>query len=1562
MCVPGQFQATGNSTDCVECNPGWYQINNASTECFECPTGSSCAEKEELPFKCLDGFYQLEPGKIFCHMCTFEDFQLSDETNTSNTSTATADVCKSCYAGTFCVNVSAPPLPCEAGYYTPYAAMTSCLECSSGMYAGQAGTSQCIGCPVGNACSSTEVFPCETGYYQDDIERTFCKMCEAGFFQNETEGTICYNCQPGFFCELLFRNTTQACSTGMYQDNSAQTSCKECESGYFQIDDISSKETLFKTAANRTSCNACQAGYKCATTDENEQVCALGWYNNADRQTKCYECQTGYYANVTGSLGCLPCPPGSRCPFKTQAPELCLPGWFQSASSETNCIECSAGKIQLEYGGIECFDCAIGSGCTQATNSSAEQVCGPGKFQDSAGKSDCEDCETGRYQTQSNATECFLAEPGTTTNNKPGNQPEDCPQGMFQANNGSTFCDICAPGYTAAVQKSTICDECQPGYYCPSTSVPAEPCPIGQYEEESRSTRCKTCPVGQFTNLEGQATCIHCPENSIAAASRSECVCTTSYYRVSLDAVLFANSYTEQDYDDSDPFFCMECPEGSICNRSGNMYSDDVVTFNKTTGAVDKTEDGTTYYPYSQTGVENIDYPEVPLLSALGYWQNESWFNESTSSMVDFENCWTTDCAEGGWSQCNHNKSGPMCARCGDEIEDLTRVLPQWKMLGDGECYPCVPQEFYWVYGTMGVAALIAIVIALLMLRCKERWLPRLRTWWYMRGSHKKVKENNKKSSGVLMKVKLLLSYFQIVSMFSGDAALASTNEIDGDTFTMETFSKHFEFINMEWTHHVDLGCLLRFSYPVRFFTNTAMVLGTVCLIWIVYRASIQRNRFRPFLNKQRATQLLMIFLFTVYPNISQLSMSPLQCKEFKDGVIRLAANGYQTVCWEGVHVILAVGSVVYTLLFPLGIPTLIFILLYRNRKKLDETNEEFKPSVLKAYTFLVKDYRADRWYFECLAMGQKLVLTIIITFLPSGSPQQQIVALIALLIFFGIFSVMSPYNQLQDTFLFALSQLAVICLLLEGLLLKMDTSPQNEWILVVIRTLPFAAMVFTVCFALVLIIIDFKNMASKSATDLKEKLRELTESIFGKKNAASDNPFLNLKAKDEITNVKRLVRKTSSRKKLLTRSGTKKAGILISDGENSEVGNSLNADDISLPTTVTIKRGRGTKTFTQSESQLILDAVNQAFDSDDDDDDDDDNDNDDDSGAFDEERHHTPGFMAWQPNIKTKTNTKRSKVLPFQVAQELGTKKGDRKIANAWRKKIGDRKIVNAWRKKMKSDRVIHESKVAHKDAEYTETEMVQLLESSGTRRVLDPSLISKNSKHSPPQYDKSQDVSQSIIQLTRIHGQKDNRVHNRNHYDKKTGKTENVHRVAYSSIASVNTTRPANLDEAGTRRSSSAKGHKGKAREIYQQSKSVPDLIGSGDAADLASVLSPLEHHHKRNATMKPDVITGLHSLAGLHMSPQSPQNIGKRHPSVQIDGSSGMVTLQHDPRSMKVGPVSITSIAQRKKREIGSSKDEQQHSTIGNYTDAKEATTILDELSLDMDDFKKHDFVEI
>jgi hypothetical protein len=123
---------------------------------------------------------------------------------------------------------------------------------------------------------------------------------------------------------------------------------------------------------------------------------------------------------------------------------------------------------------------------------------------------------------------------------------------------------------------------------------------------------------------------------------------------------------------------------------------------------------------------------------------------------------------------------------------------------------------------------------------------------------------------------------------------------------------------------------------------------------------------------------------------------------------------------------------------YPIGIPTMYYILLYRKRKLIDpgqaefektmseeealekalairEKNEEEDPT-LKAISFLYGSYEPKRWWMEVFETVRKLALTGFLVFMAPGTATQivmsMLMSLVAVRIYCGTRPFIDPFND----------------------------------------------------------------------------------------------------------------------------------------------------------------------------------------------------------------------------------------------------------------------------------------------------------------------------------------------------------------------------------------------------------------------------------------------------------------------------------------------------------------------------------------------------------------------
>ena len=99
----------------------------------------------------------------------------------------------------------------------------------------------------------------------------------------------------------------------------------------------------------------------------------------------------------------------------------------------------------------------------------------------------------------------------------------------------------------------------------------------------------------------------------------------------------------------------------------------------------------------------------------------------------------------------------------------------------------------------------------------------------------------------------------------------------------------------------------------------------------------------------------------------------------------------------------------------------------------------ERKEQVKKTYSFLVKDYQPKYYYFECIFLVEKLILTGLLIFVPPGTVAQSYVATLTSFAFCVIQTKYMPYDAMQDNILKQLCEGQLLMTLIISIVLRTD-------------------------------------------------------------------------------------------------------------------------------------------------------------------------------------------------------------------------------------------------------------------------------------------------------------------------------------------------------------------------------------------------------------------------------------------------------------------------------------------------------------------------------------------
>eukprot|EP01132_Coremiostelium_polycephalum_P002618 gene2618-3243_t len=121
----------------------------------------------------------------------------------------------------------------------------------------------------------------------------------------------------------------------------------------------------------------------------------------------------------------------------------------------------------------------------------------------------------------------------------------DCKIGYFR-NKTSGYCQKCQAGFFSSEPGVVDCSQCIEGDVAPLPgSTQCSACPVGT--QSQGGVNCTLCVGNTYTNNTGSTTCLPCPILSYSDSNHTHCVCNSGYYGLSTN--------------------CALCPDGGSCDN-----------------------------------------------------------------------------------------------------------------------------------------------------------------------------------------------------------------------------------------------------------------------------------------------------------------------------------------------------------------------------------------------------------------------------------------------------------------------------------------------------------------------------------------------------------------------------------------------------------------------------------------------------------------------------------------------------------------------------------------------------------------------------------------------------------------------------------------------------------------------------------------------------------------------------------------------------------------------------------------------------------------------------------
>ena len=364
-----------------------------------------------------------------------------------------------------------------------------------------------------------------------------------------------------------------------------------------------------------------------------------------------------------------------------------------------------------------------------------------------------------------------------------------------------------------------------------------------------------------------------------------------------------------------------------------------------------------------------VCYGGREIVSASGYWRyskTSDKFFECPYSNACLEEIYTSDnenCATGYKGKC--------CQSC----------APNFSRISQNQCTKCLDKDrnSALLSGLMIVLVLVLVGITV-----------------------SNIKGAYKEESITSIYFKILMNYVQIVG-------LTISFDLSWPDFVQKMFQVQGRASGGS-EQILSVDCFLESA--MKPFYAKIIILALIPIICFIFSALfwILWKKFTNCENaKEKFVGSIVVQLFYFQPNLVKLNFSIFNCTELAPGYYFMTEE-MSIQCWSNEHLTYSLGVAFPSLLiWCIGVPIILVILLAKNRSNLDKITEKLK------FGFLYKGFKKNQFYWEFIIMLKKILIISASVFLKNVSVPVQALATFIIIIFgFILQEKLSPYSFKQ--------------------------------------------------------------------------------------------------------------------------------------------------------------------------------------------------------------------------------------------------------------------------------------------------------------------------------------------------------------------------------------------------------------------------------------------------------------------------------------------------------------------------------------------------------------------
>lgn len=671
----------------------------------------------------------------------------------------------------------------------------------------------------------------------------------------------------------------------------------------------------------------------------------------------------------------------------------------------------------------------------------------------------------------------------------------DYDSGLFAAS--FSECISCDPGYELRpfelLLQGDECAPCQVGEYRNADSDTCQPCPPQTFTAQPEAnTFCDACPVNSI-GLDGTA-CNRCPDDQVAyrdACTECQfgsinteigvCQCPTGTYSSTLEGVFT-------------PPGCVDCPRGAECEVPG-LVADEV---NPLPGwwreSNNKTNDGTIKmyecnrvahcqgdafdscapnregplcalcidgYFEAQNGVCRV-CPEsgsawglsivfililVAVFVVLLYFMFKTTDRADAAKMVKkflpkkrivqlkWEVPGETFSVDGSVKRPGRKGTVEQIYIMDDQFADTTDQLDQYvhpeniePEKEEGEVN-IVEMDLAYVLNTAAWRVEQELLVASMEIDQEEEEEADKELDFHNLATETVLTIENRRLPISTFKYKVVVSFLQI------SFAVQSAVRVTWPT-AYASFIRTFDFVNLDIIPWNTIGCALSLDFYAQYRLTILVSIGTVlffCLMALLVMFW-DRSRGREFEIRAFWIKLFLYSMFLLYPTLCRTVMEYVTCDYVVD--TWYLRSDYEVECFDEAWTNSLIWFILGAILFPIAIPFILFILLWKNHKRMDF------PNTIYVYGFLYGAYHPSQWWMETYDMLNKFMLTGVMGLFPFAV--QSTVGMMSIYVYLALILLISPIIRRQDDMLQVYSLNIILLTFILSKTLETETMTQG--------------------------------------------------------------------------------------------------------------------------------------------------------------------------------------------------------------------------------------------------------------------------------------------------------------------------------------------------------------------------------------------------------------------------------------------------------------------------------------------------------------------------------------